>query len=158
MQTLKQIINIQQCPAHLNQLAEWHFAEWSYLHPEMTLEQLLHNMQQYFTDDFLPSLFVAVEQGQLLGSSSIVADDLAQRPDLSPWLANVYVHAAQRGKGLGQQLVQHAIQQAQQAGFDALYLFTADQQAFYSNMGWQVVDTTSVEGTLQTIMRYTFTP
>lgn len=153
-----QILNLKQCPEYIPQLAEWHFAEWSYLHPEMTIEMLQQKMHDYLNADFLPSMFVMLIDGNVQGSSSIVADDLALRPDLTPWLANVYVNATQRGQGLGKQLVVHAMQEAQQAGLPELYLFTADQQAFYSELGWRVVDMVQVENKSQTIMRYAFIP
>lgn len=146
------IVDLRHYPYYLPLLAQWHFAEWAYLHPGCSIGMLEQDMQKYLQPDFLPSMFIMLDQQQLLGSSSIVANDLATRPQLSPWLANVYVHSSYRGQGMGRRLVQFAMQQAKAAGVKRLYLFTADQQAFYHSMGWQSFDHEIMEGTEQTIM------
>lgn len=147
-----QIVDLRHDPQHIPLLAEWHFAAWSYLQPDISVAMLMQDMQAYLQPGFLPSMFIMLDQQQLVGSSSIVAHDLSTRPQLSPWLANVYVQASYRGQGIGRQLVQHALQQAKAAGIQQLYLFTANQQAFYHSMGWQIVDHEIIQGTQQTIM------
>ena len=152
MKPMLQITDLRHYPQHIPLLAQWHHAEWSYLHPDFSVSLLEQEMQKYLHPGFIPSMFIMLDQQQLVGSSSIVADDLASRPQLSPWLANVYVHRNYRGQGIGRQLVFYAMQQAQAAGIKRLYLFTADQQAFYHSMGWQFFDHETIQGTHQNIM------
>lgn len=152
-----QIFDLKDFPQFIDPLAQWHFAEWSYLHPDYTLDQLRQEMQQYLSAQLVPSMFILLNQQQeLLGSASLVAHDLGSRPELSPWLANVFVHPDYRGQGLGRQLVFYVQQQAQRAGIGRLYLFTANQMDFYRGLGWQALDTEQVQGTCQTIMRLDF--
>lgn len=149
-----QIFDLKDYPQFIAPLAQWHFAEWSYLHPDYTLDQLAQEMQQYFSPQLLPSMFILLNQQQeLLGSASLVAHDLGSRPEFSPWLANVFVHPAYRGQGMGRRLVLFIQQQAQRAGIGELYLFTANQMDFYRSLGWQMLDIEQVQGTCQTIMR-----
>ncbi len=151
------IIDLKQQPQHIPAIAAWHFAEWAHLNPGRTQAWLEAHMQCYLGDVFMPSMFIAVDgdegEAQVLGTSSIIVHDLAARPDLTPWLANVYVDGSQRGKGLGRQLVVHAMQQAKQAGIKTLYLFTPDQQAFYQRLGWQYLCTEYLHGHAETVMQ-----
>jgi predicted N-acetyltransferase YhbS len=150
-----QIIDLKQQPQHIPAIAAWHFAEWAHLNPGRTQLWLEQHMQCYLADAFIPSMFIALddESQRVLGTSSLIAHDLAERPDLTPWLANVYVDASQRGKGLGRQLVVHAMQQAKQAEINTLYLFTPDQQAFYARLGWQYLCTEYLHGHAETVMQ-----
>lgn len=148
------IIDLKQQPQHILAIAVWHFREWAHLNPGRNEAWLQEDMQCYLTDAFIPSMFIAVgDSGAVQGTSSIIAHDLAARPDLTPWLANVYVDASQRGKGLGKRLVLHAMQQAKQAGMSTLYLFTPDQQAFYARLGWQYLCTEYLHGHAETVMQ-----
>lgn len=148
------IIDLNQQPQHIPAIAAWHFAEWAHLNPGRTEAWLAGHMRCYLTDAFVPSMFIAVDgSGRVYGTSSIIAHDLASRPDLTPWLANVYIDAAQRGKGLGRQLVLHAMQQAKQAGINTLYLFTPDQQPFYERLGWHYLCTEYLHGHAETVMQ-----
>ncbi|MDT9702904.1 GNAT family N-acetyltransferase, partial [Streptomyces sp. P17] len=61
---------------------------------------------------------------QVVGTASILLQDMQTNRDLSPWLANIYLAPAARGKGLGKWLVLQVMQQAQQLGLTKLYLFT----------------------------------
>lgn len=150
---LMKIIDLKQQPQHIEQIAAWHFAEWAHLNPSRTQAMLIQEMQAYLSEVFLPSMFIALDGKQVLGTSSIVMEDLGTRPDLSPWLANVYVAESQRGRGLGNQLVSFAMQQAKQAGLTQLYLFTPDQQAFYERLGWQFLCTEHLQGHAETVMQ-----
>lgn len=132
-----QIIDLRQAPEHLATLAAWHHDEWSYLNPGKTLADYQLGMQEYLAEGEIPSMLIAVEGDQLLGSSSIIASDMDDQPQLTPWLANVYVHADQRGRGLGAALVKAAMGMAARLQLTQLYLFTPDQETFYTRLGWR---------------------
>jgi N-acetylglutamate synthase-like GNAT family acetyltransferase len=63
-----------------------------------------------------------------------------QWPDLSPWLAAVYVVPEYRHPGIGAALVNAIVAKATALGVGALYLSTVGREAFYARLGWQVVD------------------
>jgi N-acetylglutamate synthase-like GNAT family acetyltransferase len=72
------------------------------------------------------------------------------RPDLSPWLAAVYVAPAYRKQGIGSALVKAVESTAQQIQIARLYLFTPDQEHFYARLGWSVLE--RVEYRYQTVV------
>jgi N-acetylglutamate synthase-like GNAT family acetyltransferase len=76
------------------------------------------------------------------------------RTDLSPWLANVYVNANHRNKGLGKLLVNAVIEHARAIGLQKIYLFTADKADFYRALGWSMISHEDYKGEMVTIMEY----
>jgi GNAT superfamily N-acetyltransferase len=146
-----EIVNLKDRPADLATLAQWHQNEWGYLYPESTLQDRIHKMQAYLQPGFIPSTFVAC-MPQLLGSAAIVAHDMEERPELTPWLASVYVAPEYRRRGIGSHLVNHVVEQANQQDIERLYLFTTDQMNFYKRLGWTSMETTDYHGIKVTIM------
>ena len=94
----------------------------------------------------IPVTFVAVEDGQPLGSASLVERDLATHTHLGPWLASVYVTHERRRQGIGGQLVRRVVEEAARLHFDRLYLFTLDQEPFYRELGWERLERNHFRG------------
>ena len=145
------IVNLKQCAEFLPKLAEWHQQEWAYLNPGQSLQDRIEKMQDYLNDDFIPSTFVAIEN-DVLGSAAIIECDLDTRPDLSPWLASVYVAPEYRKQGVGAALVQHAMQQACDQGYTKLFLYTPSQEKFYQRLGWKIIERVDFHDAVVTIM------
>ena len=74
------------------------------------------------------------------------------RPELSPWLASVYVAADHRRQGIGSALVRRVAEEAASLGVEALYLFTPDQERFYARLGWTVLERCTYRGYPQVVM------
>lgn len=146
-----QILNLKEQPRHIAQLAAWHHHEWASLNPGRTLEQRIESMQSYLSDDLIPGTFIATGSN-LMGSAAIVANDMDTRPELTPWLASVFVAPAYRNQGIGSRLVTHVMQQVKAAGIARLYLFTPDRVSFYQRLGWQKLNQESYRGHSVTIM------
>ncbi|MDT4291919.1 GNAT family N-acetyltransferase [Methylomonas sp. MO1] len=149
------IINLSQEPHQIPTLAQWHQAEWANLNPGQTLEHRIERMQAYLCDKLVPSTFIYKHEGQLAGSAAIIESDMDTRPELTPWLASVYVAPEYRRQGIGAKLVQHVMLQAQAAGFAKLYLFTPDQANFYAKFGWTAMAEEYYRGHRVTLMSVT---
>lgn len=148
-----QISNLKDKPHHLMTLAEWHHAEWSYLNPQRSFDERVAEMREDLEGKLIPTTFIAEdEQGNLLGSASLLAQDMSSHPELTPWLASVYVDASQRGKGIGSTLVRQVMQHARDNGIARLYLYTPDQEQLYARLGWQLLSREPYNGTPVTIM------
>lgn len=138
------------------QLARWHHAEWSYLNPQRSFEERVAEMQEDLQGKPIPTTYVAEVDGRLLGSATILADDMSTHPELTPWLASVYVDEAQRGKGIGSTLVRRVMQHAQEHGVKRLYLYTPDQEQLYARLGWSLLSRELYNGTPVSIMSVNF--
>ena len=147
------IIDLSDEPEHITTLAEWHHAEWAHLNPGDSLEQRIERMKGYLANDLVPSTFVCKHQGQLAGSAAIIVSDMDTRPELTPWLASVFVAPPFRRLGIGSKLVRHVMSQAKQAGIANLYLFTPDQAAFYQRLGWTTMALDDYRGCRVTVMQ-----
>lgn len=118
-------------------LARWHADEWSSLVPDWSYEPALAELLTHTRRDTVPLTLVAIDGSEVLGSASLVTEDLPGWEHLTPWLASVFVSPATRGQGVGTQLVCEAARTAQRLGVARLHLFTPGQADFYRRLGWR---------------------
>ena len=89
-----------------------------------------------------------------MGMASIDPYDMITRPDLSPWLAAVYVAPEFRHNGIGSKLVRAVMQEAVVLGLDRIYLFTPNKINFYNRLGWQFFEHAVYRGEEVVIMQH----
>ena len=87
-----------------------------------------------------PQTFILLLDGVPSGTASLAAQDLDSRPDLTPWLAGVYVVPEARGQGLAQMLVGAVEDAARASGTRTLWLYTRRAERVYLRGGWQTVE------------------
>lgn len=133
-----QIEYLADHPGLLTELALLHHEQWGYLRPDKSLEERTEQLRAACGRGGVPTVVVAVEDGALCGSAMLIASDMDTRPDLTPWLAGVYVAAAFRGRGCGSALVRRIESEASALGVPRLYLYTPDAAGFYRRLGWNV--------------------
>jgi N-acetylglutamate synthase-like GNAT family acetyltransferase len=150
---MMEIHYLDGCPEHIPTLAAWHFAQWGELNPANDVAARIARFQTHLQKQTIPTTFVGCDEGILCGSASLVAQDLDIRPQLSPWLASVYVDPNQRSRGIGRQLVERVMQEARALRVPNLYLFTLDREAFYASLGWEAIERTTYREKPIIIMR-----
>ena len=123
-------------------VARWLFDEWSDLCPGSTPDTFADHLQENCHDNQVPLTLIALVNGGVVGTASLIEYDMDTRHDLSPWLASVYVIPEQRGQGIGTELVQAIVAKAREIGIPTLYLFTPDKEHFYQKIGWQTQEYT----------------
>lgn len=148
------LILLKYLPELIPELAHWHYQEWGTLFPEKTEADFAAELEASLNEDVLPISWVVVFEHQVVGTASLLAHDMQTNRELSPWLANIFLAPAVRGKGLGKWLVQQVMSEAQRLGFSQLYLFTENQTAFYRHLGWQIFKTERYSGKPVTIMSW----
>lgn len=129
----------------LDTLAGWHRDQWGPEWAEYVCRSTLR--------DRIPTIYVATEGDELLGSAMLVDEDMTTRKDLSPWLGGVYVKPSRRGQGIGTALTRHAMEQAASMGIPLLWLYTPASRYMYERLGWQYVSEEDYLGENVTIMR-----
>lgn len=87
-----------------------------------------------------PQTFVLLADGEPVGTASLVAGDLAAMPELTPWLAGLFVMPSARGWGHARRLIERVEAAARQAGFAALWLYTDEAEGLYARAGWEVAE------------------
>ena len=124
-------------PEAIARLAAWQHAEWGFLHPSGTLDEVAEELRGHLDPGRIPTTFVALLDGEVVGSASLLEHDLDSRPDLGPWLASLYVAPAHRRQGLGAALAERVVEEAARLGVPTLYLFTFDRAGYYARLGWR---------------------
>ena len=90
----------------------------------------------------MPTAFVAHDGGRFLGTISLIAADLDERPQFSPWAAALWVEPEARRGGVAQKLLDHCVAAALNNGDKTLYLCAAETIAdYYLRRGWRLVET-----------------
>ncbi|MBK5534157.1 GNAT family N-acetyltransferase [Pseudomonas sp. TH08] len=143
-------------PELIEELAELNFKEWGEFRPGDTLEARTERMRAACGKGAIPSVVVAIEKGTLLGGALLIDSDMKTRPELTPWLAGVYVKTEQRGRGVASQLVKRIVEEAAALGVPQLYLYTDAAQSLYARLGWEVIEDVVYEDLPVTVMKYTF--
>ena len=124
-------------PQHIETIARWHQAQWHHLSPQHSVESRVRLYSTYNSSPEVPFCLLATQQGQPVGSASVVECDMDTHGTLSPWLASVYVRPSCRQQGIATELIRRCTDLATQSGAECLYLFTPDQANFYRKRGWQ---------------------
>lgn len=150
------IFDLKDKAEHIPALAAWHHDEWSYLNPGGSIEKRIEKMQNYLSVDPVPSMFVWVEEKNVIGSAGILACDMDTKLELTPWLASVYVKKDRRNEGIGTALVRKVMSHAKEMGCDELFLFTPNKEKFYRNIGWQTISKEEYRGEMVTVMKIGF--
>ncbi len=81
--------------------------------------------------------FVLFDQGVTVGTASLAHKDLEARPDLTPWLAGVFVQPAFCGRGYATALVRRVEAFASAASVPVLWLYTWTAEPLYARLGWR---------------------
>jgi GNAT superfamily N-acetyltransferase len=146
------IDNIADHPDIVETVARWQWDEWGHLDPADSLAARIAGIGAPPDPARIPTTYVALDGDDVLGSASLVADDMPTHPELTPWLASVYVAPAARGRGVASALVRRVVQEAATTGAARLYLYTENARGLYEKLGWRVVATDHFEGSPVTIM------
>jgi GNAT superfamily N-acetyltransferase len=123
-------------------VARWHHAEWGHLRPRETVEDRIGRVERDCGHCEVPTTFVALAGAQVLGSASLVENDMETRKELSPWLSGVFVAPEHRRRGVGAALVERVVREAQALGIRRLYLYTPGSGTLYLRLGWSIRERT----------------
>ncbi len=140
------IIPLAERPEFVDQVAAWGFAEWGHLNPGQTLQSRTARIREGMSIDRVPVVLVALDDaGRMVGTASLLFDDLEGDPR-NPWLASVFVPAAQRGKGIASALVLAVEAAARRLGYPKLHLFTTSAARLYGRLGWRALERREYRG------------
>jgi N-acetylglutamate synthase-like GNAT family acetyltransferase len=142
-------------PEAVSTLATWQHAEWGRTPPGDTLAKRAARLRRFSNRDRIPLTVVAFENGELLGSASLIEHDMETRMELTPWLASVCVGEAYRRHGVGARLVKRIMTEAGKLKVPLLYLYTVHSERFYAALGWSLLERTSYYDHKVVIMTYT---
>jgi GNAT superfamily N-acetyltransferase len=116
---------------------------------EETLETVLASV----TASSMPRTFVLLIDDRPVGTASLTAQDLEERPDLTPWLADVFVEPGSRRQGLAARLIAAVEDECRKTGIATLWLYTRTAENVYTRAGWRKVETVARNSKSYALMR-----
>lgn len=123
--------------------------------PHDTDEWYLDLYEAAATGEGVPVVLVAVENGEFIGTASLISDDeLPDAKEPGPWLAAVYVVESHRSRGVGRRLVREITARAVDLGCVSVFLYTESGRAWYESMGWQTLRVATLAGHEVTVMHW----
>ena len=136
-----QIEQLSARPDLLPTVASWVYNEWWTEVDGAGAGTLADLLWDHLTPDQIPITLVASFERYPVGTATLLAHDVGTEewPNLSPWLAAVYVMPDYRRRGVGAALINAIVEKAASLGVGALYLLTLGGEEFYASLGWQVL-------------------
>jgi N-acetylglutamate synthase-like GNAT family acetyltransferase len=134
------ISDLRQRPEFFDSVADRIWQAWWKAdgHP---LDYISGRLRENLSVAPIPFALVAHDGEAFLGTSSVISSDLAERPQLTPWVAAVWVEPQARGRGIGAALVDRAAQDCFALGVCRTYLCARPQRSsFYEGLGWIAVE------------------
>jgi predicted N-acetyltransferase YhbS len=146
------LADYRQC---LPTLARWHFDQWGALTGARTFEDYVALLSAAADSRTVPSVLVALADGELLGSANLVAADLPPRAHLTPWFGQLFVAPTRRRTGVGAALVQAVLDRARRCGYARVHLYTSGTlPQYYRRLGWRATEQLIYLGHQRTVMEY----
>jgi GNAT superfamily N-acetyltransferase len=129
-------------PQYVEACAAWNFGRWGVGSPNSSLAETLRVFEKSTHKEALPLTFIAInnDNDQPVAMGSLWGQDGDEWPDVSPWIASIFVHNRHRRSGLATRLVIRLEEEAKQLGFDTLYLKAGAAAPLYEKIGYSYVD------------------
>jgi len=136
-----QIEQLSERPDLLPTVAGWIYKEWWTEVDGANVGALTDLLQAHLILNQIPITLVASFENYPVGTATLLAHDVETEewPNLSPWLAAVYVMPDYRRQGVGAALINAIVEKAASLGVGVLYLLTLGREEFYAGLGWQVL-------------------
>ena len=122
-----------------DKICEWIYNWWG-IRNNVSYEAVKCNLEHCLCKEKLPQTFVALIDGDPVGMYQLsMSDDLDSRPDIYPWLINVYVDEKFRGRSVCRNLMNTVKENAKKANLTELFLYTK-HIGLYEKFGWEFVE------------------
>ena len=122
-----------------DKICEWNYNWWG-IRNNKSYEEVRCNLEHSLCKNRLPQTFVVLIDNEPVGMYQFsMSEDLESRPDIYPWLINVYVDEKFRGKNLCRVLMNTVVRNAKKINLTELYLYTK-HVGLYEKFGWEFVE------------------
>lgn len=122
-----------------DKICEWNYNWWG-IRDGKSFEEVRCNLEHSLNNNRLPQTFVAIINNKPAGMYQLsMCEDLESRPDIYPWVINVFVDEEFRGQNVCRELMKTVAENARNAGLDVVYLYTK-HIGLYEKFGFKFVE------------------
>ncbi len=130
------IVNIYNHKKYIPQVSDWIFSEFI----ENKIKNCSHldivTALESRPEKSIPMTYIGLLGSQCVGTISIFVNDLKSQPELSPWLAALYVSPNYRKLGYAKNLIKKIEEVSSKMDCQKLYLRTETAGEYYLKLGW----------------------
>ncbi len=123
---------------HIETIVSWMMEWWGH-EAGFSYEKMRAYMKHSLNIDRLPQTYIVLKDNELVGSYQFSMSDLDVRPDIYPWLINVYVDKDSRGKGIMDLIMKSVEAEGRNLKFKDLHLFTS-HEGLYEKYNWNYIE------------------
>lgn len=135
-------VSIRQCTQadapEVSVMTQWMYQWWGETEG-YCMEEIAHMMAHSVNLVRFPRTYTIWLEEKLVGMYQLSLHDLDCRPDLYPWLCNVYLIPEARGKGILYDVMAHVKSCMKEMDLSCLYLFTI-HKGLYEKFGWCLIE------------------
>lgn len=114
--------------------------EWWGLEENYTYKEVECYMKNSFNDKKFPQTYGLFLDDELIGMYQLTYRDLFSRPDIYPWVANLYIEKKYRNKGFGKMMIQSIKEVAKEnTDFTEIFLYTK-YEGLYERYDWIFIE------------------
>jgi GNAT superfamily N-acetyltransferase len=133
------IVSTSDRPDLVEVTARWRWE--AFFHDTEPFEDVLRRAERTSAMGLsIPRTLVLLVDDEPVGTASLTAHDLDERPDLTPWLAGMFVVPEARGRGYAAQLIAAVEEEARKALVSTLWLYTNTAERVYARAGWRTIE------------------
>ncbi len=122
---------------YMDTIAEWMYDWWGNK-DGYSLEAMRCFIKHSLGKDRLPHTYIALIDQHIAGMFQFSYTDLVCRPDIYPWLCNVYVAPNYRHQGVFKTMMHQVVDCARNVALRELFLYTK-HEGLYEKYGWRFV-------------------
>lgn len=146
------IVPLADHMTYIDEIAQLHQAEWAHMDRSLTLERRRKALTEAAGQESIPSIYIAVDNYELIGSAAIVEQDLDTHLELGPWISAVFVKEHWRTQGIATKLIERCENEAKKSGAKRLYLSTELASGLYEKLGWHTIEICMYKGVTVHVM------
>lgn len=107
----------------------------------ITRDELVQKVGENITSTGIPFGLIAHRGDVFCGTVSVIEDDMPARPQYRPWLAALWVEANARRQGIGERLIDAALQKVSGLAPEIHLYCTPENTPFYEHRSWTRLET-----------------
>ncbi len=141
-----QIDLLARHPQHLPQVAQWCAQSWPDYYSNGDIEVAKRFHSRTLRTDRVPLGLIALDGERLIGTVTLLEEDMDIRPIYTPWLGCLYVDPEYRGQSVAQALINAAVNNAADIGVPCLFVWSEMLGPAFARRGWQVLERVQFRG------------